>query len=149
MAKPYSQDLRVRVIRAVASGGSCREAARVFAVSASSAIKWVQRFRETGSMEAKPRGGRSRSPLASHTDWLLVVVGAEPDLTLEEIRVRLKDRGVVVGIGSVWRFFDRHGIGFKKNRSRRRAATTGRGRGAWALAGRSAPARPGQAGLHR
>ena len=140
MGKPYSQDLRVRVIRAAASGGSCREAARIFGVSASASIKWVQRFRRTGSLEAKPRGGHSRSPLAPHADWLLLLIGAEPDLTLQEIRTRLKHQGMVVGIGSIWRFFDRHGISFKKNRARRRAGTARRGRGAWALEGRSAPA---------
>ena len=43
------------------------------------------------------------------------------DLTLEELRAELKARGVSVGYGTVWRFFDGEGISFKKNRARRRA----------------------------
>jgi transposase len=62
MPKPYSQDLRERVVRTVEAGVSCREAAAIFEVSPSSAIKWVARWRRTGSVAAKPMGGK-RSPL--------------------------------------------------------------------------------------
>jgi transposase len=55
---------------------------------------------------------------------LLDLVAATPDLTLEEIRQKLfKEHGLKPGIGSVWRFFDRHGISFKKNRARNRAGS--------------------------
>jgi transposase len=75
----------------------------------------VKRFRETGSVAAKPITGHSRSPLRHHEEWLLKLVRREPDLTLEEIRTRLLgERRQKAGIGSVWRFFDRHGISFKK-----------------------------------
>lgn len=50
----YSLDLRERLIDAVDAGGSARAAARRFQVSASTAVKWVQRKRETGSVKAKP-----------------------------------------------------------------------------------------------
>src|SRR5882762_11832252 len=77
-----------------------------------------KRWRETGSFEAKSNKGQSRSPLKKHEEWLLELVRREPDLTLEEIRRRLLDeRQQEAGIGSVWRFFDRHGISFKKKRS--------------------------------
>jgi transposase len=62
MPKPYSQDLRERVVRAVEAGASCHEAAAAFEVSPSSAIRWVARWRQTGSAAAKPMGGK-RSPL--------------------------------------------------------------------------------------
>jgi|SRR5690348_1713140 transposase len=126
MPKAYSEDLRIRVIRAVEGGASSRGAAAVFDVSASSAIKWMQRFRESGSVAAKKERGHRRSPLEEHSDWLLSLVGEHPDLTLEEIRMRLKKRGVGVGIGSVWRFFARHGMSFKKNRARVRTGKAGR-----------------------
>jgi transposase len=75
-----------------------------------------KRWRETGSFEAKSVKGQSRSPLKKHEDWLLELVRREPDLTREEIQRRLLDeRQQKAGIGSVWRFFDRHGISFKKS----------------------------------
>src|SRR4029453_3331098 len=140
MARAYAEDLRSRVIAAVEAGRSAREVARVFQVSPSAAIKWVQRWRRSGSAAAKPMGGERRSPLDRHADYLLALVAAEPDLTLAEIRGRLRARAVPAGIASVWRFFNRHGISFKKNRARRRAGPSGRNRGAGPLAPRSAAA---------
>jgi transposase len=117
MPKPYSQDLRERVVGAVAAGASCHEAAAVFEVSVSSAIRWVARWRQAGSVAAKPMGG-SRSPLDAHKDWLLALIAAEPDLTLEETRTRLRGRSIRVSTSMVWRFFDRHDISFKKKPAR-------------------------------
>ncbi len=59
MPKPYSRDLRERVVRAVEARTSCHEAAAAFEVSPSSAIRWVARWRQTGSVAAKPMGGMS------------------------------------------------------------------------------------------
>jgi len=113
MPKPYSRDLRERVVRAVEAGASCHEAAAAFEVSPSSAVRWVARWRQSGSVAAKPMGGK-RSPLDAHKAWLLDLIAAEPDLTLEEIRGRLRARGIAVSASSVWRFYDRHNITFKK-----------------------------------
>jgi transposase len=55
MPKTYSGDLRERVVEAVASGASRREAAELYEIAASTAVKWLQRLRETGSAAAKPR----------------------------------------------------------------------------------------------
>jgi transposase len=85
MPKPYSGDLRERVVRAVEAGASCQEAAAAFEVSPSSAIRWVARWRRTGCVAAKPMGGK-RSKLDLHKDWLLDLIANEPDLTLEETR---------------------------------------------------------------
>jgi transposase len=118
MPGPYSEDLRSRVIKAVAGGASCRQAAATFQVSASTVIKWVQRWRGTGSVAAKPMGGDNSSRLkGDDAAWVLALVAAEPDLTLVEIRDRLRDRGLSVGYGTVWRFLDSHDLRFKKRRS--------------------------------
>jgi len=117
--KPYSRDLRGRVVGAVEAGASCHEAAAAFEVSPSSAIRWVARWRQTGSVAAKPMGGK-RSPLDAHKQWLLELIAAEADLTLEEIRGRLRGRGIAVSASSVWRFCERHNITFKKKPARRR-----------------------------
>ena len=101
------------MVGAVEAGASCHEAAATFEVGVSSAIRWVARWRQTGSVAAKPMGGK-RSPLDAHKDWLLALIAAEPDLTLQEIRGRLRARGMIVAASSVWRFCDRHDLTFKK-----------------------------------
>jgi putative transposase len=118
MPRPYSQDLRVRVIGAVESGSSARSAGRLFGVSESVAIKWVERWRRTGSVAAKRMGGYRRSPLDARADVLLRLLADRPDLTVEEIRGALRARGICTGHSSIRRFFDRHRISFKKNRTR-------------------------------
>src|SRR6266567_5016260 len=121
MARPYSRDLRERVVGAVEGGLSRRKAATVVALAASTAVEWVRVWRESGSLSAKPMGGDHNSRLKSERGWLLERVAAAPDLTLEEIRAELRDRGIQVGYGSVWRLFAAEGISFKKNRTRQRA----------------------------
>ena len=124
MAKGYAEDLRVRVVALVEAGESRREAARLLDVGASSAIRWLERWTTTGSVAAKPGTGHCRSPLEAHKQWLLDLVAAEPDLTLDEIRVRLaREMKLKAGRSSVGRFFDRHGVSFKKNSARRRTGS--------------------------
>ena len=118
MAAPYSSDLRERVVAAIAAGVSCCAAAGVFQVSASSAVRWAQRVRDSGNCAAKRTGGDVRSRrIEAHKDWLLALMDAEPDLTLEEIRGRrLAEKSSKASVSMVWRFFRRHGISFKKRR---------------------------------
>ena len=124
MAKGYSKDLRVRAVSIVETGESAREAGRLLGVSASTAIRWIDRWTTSGSVEAKPGTGHSRSPLEEHRRWLLDLVAAEPDLTLEEIRARLRcEKKLKTATNSVWRFYERHEITFKKNPARRRAGS--------------------------
>jgi transposase len=79
----------------------------------------------TGSVEAKPGTGHNRSPLKAHEQWLLDLVAQEPDQTLEEIRDRLRgEKKLAVAVSSVWRFYDRHEITFKKSPARGRAGST-------------------------
>jgi transposase len=124
MAKGYSKDLRVRAVSIVEAGESAREAGRLLDVSASTAIRWIDRWTTTGSVEAKPGTGHTRSPLEKHRRWLLDLVAAEPDLTLEEIGARLGSKKKLrTATSSVWRFYERHGISFKKNPARRRTGS--------------------------
>jgi transposase len=126
MPKPCSLDLRVRVLRAVEAGASRREAAECVEVSASSAIKWMQRLNKTGSIAAKPSGG-SISPLEVHTDFLLRLIAEQPDLTLDEIVAVMRKRRIVGSRSAVWRFFNRHNISFKKKSARSGTAASGCG----------------------
>ncbi len=121
MARPYSRDLRERVVGAVERGLSRRRAAAVFGVGIATVIEWLRVWRASGRVEAKPMGGDHSSRLKEERAWLLERVAAVPDLTLEEIRAELAVRGKDVGYGTVWRFFAAEGISFKKNRARQRA----------------------------
>ena len=135
MPRPYSQDLRERVVAAVAGGLSRRAAANHFKVSASSAIRRVQRWQEAGEVMAKPTGG-STSPLEKHEGELLDLVKEKPDLTLDEFCAALGERKIATSRVSLHRFFVRHALCFKKkfctpaNRSvrtwRQRASSAGR-----------------------
>ena len=137
MPKSYSEDLRERVIAAVEGGATRHAAAAHFKVSVSSAIRWVQRWRASGEIAAKPRGG-SASPLEDHQGVLLALAGEQPDLTLDEFCAALQERTIASSRVSIWRFFERHGLSFQKNRARRRAGARRCGRGARALAAGSA-----------
>src|SRR5215472_854477 len=121
MARPYSQDLRDRVVAAVASGRTCRVAAVLFGVSVASVVKWSQRWRTTGSAAAKPMGGRRPLRLMGEREWLLARIAEKPDLTLRAVVAELSERGTPASYGAVWRFLAREGITFKKKPARQRA----------------------------
>ena len=105
MAKGYSKDLRERAVAIDEGGESAREAARMLDIGAATAIRWIDRWTSTGTVEAKPGTGYSKSPLKTHERWLLDLVSTEPDLTLEEIRARLRrEKKLAVAASSVWRF---------------------------------------------
>jgi transposase len=113
MPRAYSSDLRERLIAAVMSGMSRCEAAEVFGVAISTAVKWMQRLRDTGSSAAKPRGG-STSPLEQHKDRILAVIKMRPDATLEEILTALGKQGIRTSQSALDRFLGRHKITRKK-----------------------------------
>jgi len=126
MPKAYSCDLRERVIEAVEMGASRREAAERYDVSVSSAIKWLQRWREERSATPKPRGG-SISPLEEFAGEVLAVVEEQADLTLEETLAVLRKQRIRTSRSSLWRFLDRHNITLKKKPASCRTAASRRG----------------------
>jgi transposase len=116
MSKALSVDLRERVVAAVAAGASCRAAAVRFGVSASSAVRWAALAREAGSVAPGPLGGDRRSAhIEAHAPLILRLVEQKSDMTLKEIRAELAKTGVAAGIGTLWRFFDRHRMTWKKS----------------------------------
>jgi transposase len=127
MSAARSVDLRSRVVAEVEAGSSRRAAARRFKVGVSSAIRWVVLKAETGSLEPQ-RKRKARSPLDRHRNWLLALTAAEPDLTLEQVVDRIgRELGLKTTDSSLDRFYDRHGLTFKKKRARGRAEPPGRG----------------------
>jgi transposase len=134
MAKPYSLDLRERVVGAVVAGDSCRVVAQRFSVSVASVVKWAQRARATGSPAAAPMGGHRPFVLAGERDWLRARLSEKSDITLRALAAELATRGVVVSYYAVWNFCAREGLTFKKKPARQRARQAGRRTQASALA---------------
>ena len=111
-----SNDLRARVVEAVAQGSSRRAAAARFAVSASSAIRWTGRAAAEGSAAPRKLGRPAgKGPLADHLDYLVAAVEAKPDITMAELAVRLlADRGVTGAEWSLSRLLHKAGYTYKK-----------------------------------
>jgi transposase len=115
MPRPYSIDLRERVIQGVAEGQSVRAVGETFDVSPSFVAKLAKRWRQSGRIDPAPSGGDRRSgAIEAQRDWLLQTIEATPDLTLQEIRDRLRERGTSASIARVARFFKRHRISCKE-----------------------------------
>jgi len=121
MVRPYSLDLRERVVAAVKDGQTCRSVADLFNVSVASVVKWSQRARATGSAAAKPMGGKRPVLLAGQRAFILDRIEAVPNLTLRALAAELASRGIVVSYGAIWTFVHREGLSFKKKRASRRA----------------------------
>ncbi|WP_174285326.1 IS630 family transposase [Sphingomonas bacterium] len=115
MVRALSADLRDRVVAAIASGLSRRQAADRFGVSAASAIRWQQLVTQQGTPKPQQQGGDRRSgKIEARADLILDAYAATPDITLAELQVLLADHGTQVALGTIWRFFDRRGITRKK-----------------------------------
>ncbi len=106
MPRPYSIDLRERVIAAVTEGLSVRAVGEIFDVSPSCVSKLAQRWRRSGRVDPLQSGGDRRSgTIEAQRNWLLQTIEATPDLTLREIRDRLSKRGTSSSKSAVARFF--------------------------------------------
>ena len=119
MVSALSRDLRTRVIKAVEEGGmSRRRAAARFGVSVATAVRWLSEWRQDGRDCARPLGGdRHSHRIERNADFLLAEVDRQDDITLAELQQKLRDeRGVHVAISTIWRFFDRRRMTFKKRR---------------------------------
>ena len=84
--KPYSKDLRLRVLSAVDAGTSREEVAKTFSVSMPTIKRWLKRRRESGNVEPKAIPGRPSRKGVMLKGWLPKHLQANDDLTLEEHR---------------------------------------------------------------
>ena len=115
MGRPYSLDLRERVVAALESGMSTRQAAARFSVSISAVGEWGRLKRSQGDVRPAKQGKPTGSVLDAHSEFVLGVLDAKPDTTLEEMVARLAaERDVRVVWTTVWKFLDRHGQTHKK-----------------------------------
>jgi putative transposase len=134
MSKPYSLDLRERVVAAVEGGQSRRKAAAHFGVSVRVAIEWVRRFKETGSVAPRKIGGyKPKKIRGAHRDWLIARCQSQ-DFTLRGLVAEFAERGLAVDYRSVWEFVHAEGLSYKKNRGGQRAGSARRRQAAVAVA---------------
>ncbi len=116
MGRPLSLDLRERVVAAVeVEGMSRKQAAARFGIAPSSAIKWVARYRATGSAAPAKMGGHKKRTLRDeHAAWLIARCQARA-FTISQLVDELKEeRGLKVDRRSVWEFLHAEGLSFKK-----------------------------------
>jgi len=125
--KPYSKDLRLKVLAAVDRGMSRKEVARVFGVSEPTIRRYLRLRRETGDVEPRPVPGppaRKRGALAQR---LPAQVRLNPDLTLaEHCELFEEQSGLAVSTATMSRAFKRLGLPLKKSPSRPPSATRNR-----------------------
>jgi transposase len=140
MARPYSLDLRERVVRFVEAGHSRHAAAAHFGVSVSFVVILMRSYRATGSLAPKPSGGRRHSKLEPHRSFLLARVAERADITMPELAAALAAAtGTRAAAASLSRWFIRNGHSFKKNATGQRARAPRHPAGARPV-GRQAPA---------
>ena len=122
MGKPYSMDLRERVVAAIAGGLSTGAAAKRFVIGKATAGAWARLKRASGSVAPPKQGKPKGSVLDAHARFIFGLIADTPDITLEEIAERLaQERAVKVVSTAVWKFLDRHDMTHKK-RPRMRAS---------------------------
>jgi len=117
MARPYSMDLRERVVQAVEQEGlSRRRAADRFGIGIKTAIDWVRRQRETGSAATKSMGGcRPKKIVGRYREWLLERCRAR-NFTLRGLVAELAQRGLQVDYRTVWDFVHSEKLTYKRRR---------------------------------
>jgi transposase len=117
MGKPYPLEFRKRVVAAVESGGLSRnQAAKQFGIGISTAIGWLNRLRNTGSVAPGQMGGHKPKAISGeHRVWLLQRTKAG-DFTLRGLVAELGERGLKVDYRSVWEFVHDEQLSFKKKR---------------------------------
>ena len=120
--KSYSIDLRERVVASVLEEGLSRnQAAKRFGLGISTAINWVRRFQETGSVAPGKIGGyRPKAIVGEYREWLLQRM-KEKDFTLRGLVDELAERGLKVDYKTMWNFVHGEKLSFKKKRRRQRA----------------------------
>ncbi len=115
MGWAYGIDLRQRVVDAIEDGLTHRQAAERFCVAVSTAGNWHRLWRATGSARPGKQGQPRHSKLDAYEAQILAMVDETRDIALYEIADRLaKEHGVRAAPSTVWHFFDKRAITFKK-----------------------------------
>jgi transposase len=114
MGKPYSDDLRERVVAAIEAGHTRVKVAELYNMALSTVGGIIKRKRETGSVSPDKFGGYKTFTLEPHTDRVKELVAEQPDSTLAELQVRLAKEKVKVSQSGISRFLRHINLTFKK-----------------------------------
>lgn len=126
MTRPYSMDLRDRVVAAVEQEGLSRhQAAARFGIAVSTAVHWVRRYRTTGSVAPGKVGGHKKRVLSGdHAAWLIVRCQPGKAFTISQLVAELQtERGLKVDRRQVWEFLHAENLSFKKKPVRQGAGS--------------------------
>ena len=122
MAQPLSNDLRLRLVEFVEEGHSRREAAARFKTAASSAVNVVKLWKDTGSVNPRPRGGFRHGKLKPYKAFILGVVAKQPDITMPELsQVLVSEKNLKIDTSNLSKFLIACGLSYKKKPSGKRA----------------------------
>jgi transposase len=115
MGKPYSLDLRERVVAALEGGMSTGQAAARFSIGKATAGAWGRLKRSQGDGRPAKQGKPKGSVLDAHEAFILGALQEKPDTTLEEMVERLAaECSVRVVTAAVWKFLERRELTHKK-----------------------------------
>ena len=117
MTRPYSEDLRERIVRVVEAGTSRNAAAKQFDVSVSFVVKLMQRWKQRGTIKADQYGGWKKSKLAPHGDRIRALVAENCDITLDELCAVLATEGIEAKRSTLGDFLLAQGLNRKKRQS--------------------------------
>ena len=119
MARAYADDLRVRVLDAVAGGASARSAAARFGIGVATAIVWARRARQEGERRARRQGKPRGSRLDAHEAFIFAMIEAAKDITLNEMVARLRgERELAIGRSALSAWLRTRGWTFTKKSPR-------------------------------
>ena len=122
--KPYSKDLRLKVLEALDRGMPRREVAQIFGISMPTIKRWLKRRRETGELAPRPSPGPPARKGIALEEALPAQLQSNPDFTLEEHRELFEEtHGISVSTASISRAFERLGLPLKKRHSLLQSAT--------------------------
>jgi len=114
MGKPYSDDLRERVVAAIEAGHTREEVAELYNIALSTVGGFIRRKRETGSVSPGKFGGYKTFALGPHEDRVKELVAEQPDSTLAELQSRLEKEKINVSPSAISRFLRHIKLTFKK-----------------------------------
>jgi transposase len=106
---PYSEDLRLRVIKYLAKGNGYKEGSKLFELSISTIGRWYRRYKQEGHCQAKVRVGAQRK---INLEALECYVNTNPDMKLKEAAIVFR-----VSTWTIHYWLKEIGFSYKKKRS--------------------------------